>query len=42
MYDSDCPFNIGDMAGCLQRANALPEAGRYPVRGTHAQRIFGL
>lgn len=42
MYGSDYPFNIGDMAGCLRRVNALPDASRDQVRGANAQRIFGL
>ena len=42
MYGSDYPFNIGDMAGCLQRVNALSDSAREKVRGENAVRIFGL
>lgn len=42
MYGSDFPFNIGDMEGCLERVNALPQASRDAVRSGNAMRIFGL
>ena len=42
LYGSDYPFNIGDMKGCLGRVDNLPAAVRDKVRGTNAQRIFGL
>jgi len=42
MYGSDYPHTIGDMSGCLKRANGLPDAARDKVRGLTARRIFGL
>ena len=42
LYGSDYPHNIGDMAGCLARVDALPAATRKKVRGENAIRIFGL
>jgi aminocarboxymuconate-semialdehyde decarboxylase len=42
MYGSDYPHNIGDMAGCLARVDALPAGQRDGVRGGNAQRIFNL
>ncbi len=42
MYGSDYPHNIGDMAGCLARVDALPSACRDAVRGHTAARVFGL
>lgn len=42
MYGSDYPHDIGDMAGCLQRVNALPLDQRAAVRHGNAKRIFGL
>ncbi len=42
LYGSDYPHNIGDMAGCLARVNALkPEAARR-VAGKNAEKLFGL
>jgi len=42
MYGSDYPHNIGDMKGCLQRVDALPDAQRKAVRSGTAMRIFKL
>lgn len=42
MYGSDYPHNIGDMAGCLARVNALPAEQARRVAGKNAERIFGL
>jgi len=42
LYGSDYPHNIGDMAGCLARVNALPGEVRHLVRGNNAERIFKL
>jgi aminocarboxymuconate-semialdehyde decarboxylase len=42
MYGSDYPHNIGDMAGCLARVDALPAGQREAVRGGNALRIFNL
>jgi aminocarboxymuconate-semialdehyde decarboxylase len=42
LYGSDYPHTIGDMAGCLSRVDALPDATRNKVRGWNAQRIFRL
>ncbi len=42
MYGSDYPHDIGDMAGCLARVDALPAAVRDKVRSGNAARIFGL
>jgi aminocarboxymuconate-semialdehyde decarboxylase len=42
LYGSDYPHNIGDMAGCLSRVDALASGVRDKVRGGNASRIFGL
>ena len=42
LYGSDYPHNIGDMAGCLARVNALPEAAAAGIRDGNARRIFNL
>jgi aminocarboxymuconate-semialdehyde decarboxylase len=42
LYGSDYPHNIGDMAGCLSRVDALAVGVRDKVRGENARRIFGL
>lgn len=42
MYGSDYPFNLGDMVGCLERVNNLPESVCNKVRSSNAARIFGL
>ena len=42
LYGSDYPHNIGDMAGCLARVDALPADQRDAVRGDNAARIFKL
>ena len=42
LYGSDSPHNIGDMAGCLARVNALDTTTAARVRDGNAKRIFGL
>ena len=42
LYGSDYPHNIGDMAGCLARVNALPVDEAKRVAGKNAERIFKL
>ena len=42
LYGSDYPHNIGDMAGCLSRVDALPGAQAKRVRGAAARELFGL
>ena len=42
LYGSDYPHNIGDMAGCLARVDALTPERRDRVRGGNAERIFRL
>ncbi|MCZ7566059.1 MAG: amidohydrolase [Burkholderiales bacterium] len=42
LYGSDYPHNIGDMAGCLARVDALPGDVRARVRGANAREIFGF
>jgi len=42
LYGSDYPHNIGDMAGCLSRVDALPGAQAKRVRGAAARKLFGL
>ena len=42
MYGSDYPHDIGDMAGCLRRVDALPPDLRESVRNGNAKRIFNL
>jgi aminocarboxymuconate-semialdehyde decarboxylase len=42
LYGSDYPFNLGDMEGCLERVNNLPENVKHKVRGDNAMRIFNL
>jgi aminocarboxymuconate-semialdehyde decarboxylase len=42
LYGSDYPHNIGDMAGCLARVNALPAEQAVRIAGKNAERIFGL
>ena len=42
LYGSDYPHQTGDMKGCLARVDALPADQRDAIRGTNAQRIFGL
>jgi aminocarboxymuconate-semialdehyde decarboxylase len=42
LYGSDYPHNIGDMAGCLSRVDALPADQKDAVRGNNAERIFKL
>ena len=42
LYGSDYPHNIGDMAGCLARVNALAGNVAARVRDGNARRIFNL
>lgn len=42
LYGSDYPHNIGDMAGCLARVNALPGEQKQLIAGRNAERIFKL
>ncbi len=42
LYGSDYPHNIGDMAGCLARVNALPPDQAKRIAGRNAERAFGL
>jgi aminocarboxymuconate-semialdehyde decarboxylase len=42
LYGSDYPHNIGDMAGCLARVNALAPDSAARVAGKNAERLFGL
>ncbi len=42
LYGSDYPHNIGDMAGCLSRVDALPGGQATRVRGAAARELFGL
>ena len=42
LYGSDYPHNIGDMAGCLARVNALPADQARRINSKNAERIFGL
>lgn len=42
LYGSDYPHNIGDMAGCLARVDALSPALATRVRGTNAEQLFNL
>lgn len=42
LYGSDYPHNVGDMAGCLSRVDALEPTVAKLVRGKNAARIFGL
>ena len=42
LYGSDYPHNIGDMAGCLSRVNALDSSTAAKVRDGNAMRIFNF
>jgi aminocarboxymuconate-semialdehyde decarboxylase len=42
LYGSDYPHNIGDMAGCLSRVNALDSSTAAKVCDGNARRIFDL
>ncbi len=42
LYGSDYPHNIGDMAGCLARVNALRGEQAKRIAGKNAERIFKL
>jgi aminocarboxymuconate-semialdehyde decarboxylase len=42
LYGSDYPHNIGDLAGCLSRVDALPADQRNKIRGDNVLRIFDI
>jgi aminocarboxymuconate-semialdehyde decarboxylase len=42
LFGSDYPHNIGDMAGCLDRVFALPEAAARRIGGRNALGLFNL
>jgi aminocarboxymuconate-semialdehyde decarboxylase len=42
LYGSDYPHNIGDMAGCLARVNALPVDQAKRIAGENARKLFRL
>jgi aminocarboxymuconate-semialdehyde decarboxylase len=42
LYGSDYPHSIGDMRGCLSRVDSLSGDVVRKVRGSNAQRIFGI
>jgi aminocarboxymuconate-semialdehyde decarboxylase len=42
LYGSDYPHNIGDMAGCLARVNALPADQARRINSKNAERLFAL
>jgi aminocarboxymuconate-semialdehyde decarboxylase len=42
LYGSDYPHNIGDMAGCLARVNALKPDTAKRVAGKNAEKLFAL
>jgi aminocarboxymuconate-semialdehyde decarboxylase len=42
LYGSDYPHNIGDMAGCLARVNALGPERATRIAGKNAERLFRL
>ncbi len=42
LYGSDYPHNIGDMAGCLARVDALGGTRATQIRGANAARLFRL
>ena len=44
LYGSDYPHNIGDMAGCARRIDALPigEGEKELIRSGNARRLFNL
>lgn len=42
LFGSDYPHNLGDMAGCRQRVEALPDAAARRVRGANARELFNL
>lgn len=42
MYGSDYPHNIGDMAGCLDRVNAMGGSVARKIKGETAEKLFGL
>jgi aminocarboxymuconate-semialdehyde decarboxylase len=42
LYGSDYPHNIGDMAGCLARVNALGPERAARISGKNAERLFRL
>ncbi|QTD55830.1 amidohydrolase family protein [Parasphingorhabdus cellanae] len=42
MYGSDYPHNIGDMSGCLARVNSLGGNAAAIIKGTTAEKLFGI
>ena len=42
LYGSDYPHNLGDMAGCLARVNALKPASAKRIAGKNAEALFRL
>ena len=42
LYGSDYPHNLGDMAGCLARVNALAPASAKRIAGKNAENLFSL
>jgi aminocarboxymuconate-semialdehyde decarboxylase len=42
LFGSDYPHNLGDMAGCLARVNALGGTRAALIRGANAARLFAL
>jgi aminocarboxymuconate-semialdehyde decarboxylase len=42
LYGSDYPHNVGDMAGGLDRVDALPRGTAAAIRSENAARIFNL
>ncbi len=42
LYGSDYPHTIGDLPGTIRRVNELPPHARNRIRGSNAQRLFGL
>ncbi len=42
LFGSDYPHNIGDMAGCLSRVDALSAGARDKVRSKNALKLFNL
>jgi aminocarboxymuconate-semialdehyde decarboxylase len=42
LYGSDYPHKVGDMPGCLERVNALPEQVARAVAGENAAKLSRL
>jgi len=42
LYGSDYPHNLGDMAGCLARVNALAPTSAKRIAGKNAEKLFRL